>query len=358
MKYEEIKTKLVSYGVPAAEIAPIEDRLVELDDVLGEYNALMQPKNQKTQRERLRLSMVARKLKGRQEALSTHVIGLLKLYTGYRVIVVWGGARIKPNSPAYLRMVEAVSKAGPKTIVIDGCGPGIMEAAMLGAQRAGAVIIGLRMVSNKAFETTLDAAENRWAEGHTFCFDHHDFYSRVAAFLEFADAVIIGESGLGGTQEKAWVEGSIQCGMMNPIPVFVFSPDYWQGSRAHFNNMLKAGAVSDHDKDLIRFVAVGEEHKVFARIEEYYKARPHLLCAAEPAVVPTDVISVELALVQAVSDVEPAVVPSDGNSVELTLVQAVSDVEPVVVTPKKRKRVAKAKTNKKRNKKTTKKKSA
>ncbi|MDR3616539.1 MAG: LOG family protein [Candidatus Obscuribacterales bacterium] len=323
MKFEEIQAKLLGFGVPADEIAPIEERLVELDTVLAKYNELMKPKNQKTLRENLALSMVRRKLKGRQEALSTHVIGLLKLYTGYRVIVVWGGARIKPTSPAYIRMVEAISKAGPNTIVIDGCGPGIMEAAMLGAQDAKAIRIGLRMVSNKAFETTLDASENRWAEGHTFCFDHHDFYSRVAAFLEFADAVIIGESGIGGTQEKAWVEGSIQCGMMNPIPVFVFSPDYWEGSRAHFNNMLKAGAVSDEDRDLIRFVPEGEEVNVYDRIKQYYAARPHLLCAAEPAVKPTDV-----------------------NSVELAAVTAVSDVEPVAVTPtlKKRKRVTKGKT--------------
>jgi predicted Rossmann-fold nucleotide-binding protein len=324
MTYEEIKTKLLGYGVPASSIAPIAGQIAELNSVLEEYTkALLQPKSKKTLRQQLELSDISRHLKNCQEALSTKVIGLLKLYTGYRVLVVWGGARIKVDDPAYVRMVEAVSKAGPRWIIIDGCGPGIMEAALKGAELAGAIRIGLRMVSNKAFETTLDAAENRWADAHTFCFDHHDFYSRVAAFLEYADAVIIGKSGIGGTQEKGWVEGNIQCGMQQPIPVFVFSPDYWEGSRAHFDNMLKAGAVSDEDRDLIRFVAEGEELNVFDRINQYYAARPHLLCAVEPAVVPNAV-----------------------NSVELAAVPTVSNVEPVAGTQKKRKR-AKAKTEKK-----------
>lgn len=314
VKYQEIKTKLLGYGVPVDEITQLEPLVADLDQVLAEYTALLAPKPQRTQRDRLQLSFVARSLKNHQEALSSSVIGLLKLYTGYRVLTVWGGARIKVDDPAYVRMVEAVSKAGPDWIIIDGCGPGIMEAALKGAQAAGAIRIGLRMVSNKAFETTLDAAENRWAEAHTFCFDHHDFYSRVAAFLEFADAVIIGKSGLGGTQEKSWLEGSIQCGMMQPIPVFVFSPDYWQGSVAHFNNMLKAGACSDEDRDLIRFVPEGEELKIFERINLYYEARPQLLFAAEPVVMPSPVNSVRLDDVATVSDAAPiATISSKGT---------------------------------------------
>jgi predicted Rossmann-fold nucleotide-binding protein len=278
MEYQELKTKLMGYGVPEREIRPLQKRMAELEQVRSQYKDLMNPQRRQA---KLKFSFIRRKLKGKEEALSTMVIGLLKFYTGYRVLVVWGGARIKEDDPAFARMVEAVSEAGPNWIIIDGCGPGIMDAALRGGILAGAIRIGLRMVSNKAFETTLDAAENKWAKDHTFCFDHHDFYSRVAAFLEFADAVIIGKSGLGGTQEKSWVEGSIQCGMMQPIPIFVFSPDYWQGSRAHFINMLKAGACSDDDKDLIRFVPEGDEKKVFDRINAYYQARPHLMFADE-----------------------------------------------------------------------------
>ena len=278
MNYQEISTKLAGFGVPLHEITPLKRRLKKLARVKSQY------KTEKVVRNRERLLHFAdaqRRLKNCEEALSTTVIGLLKKYTGYRVLVVWGSARTKRDDPAFLRMVEAVSKAGPRTIIIDGCGPGIMEAALEGARLAGAIIIGLRMVSDKAFETTLSAAENRWAALHTFCFDHHDFYSRVASFLAFADAVIIGKSGIGGTQEKSWVEGSIQCGMMPPIPVFIFSPEYWEGFRTHFKIMLKEGAVSEHDKDLIRFVPEGEETKVFERIDAYYAARPHLLFPEE-----------------------------------------------------------------------------
>jgi predicted Rossmann-fold nucleotide-binding protein len=301
VNFKELKSKLRGFGVPGKDIAPFEKLLGRTDTVLAEYTELLKSAP-KTPRELYRLSIVKDKLKTCQEAISKRTIGLLKLHTGKRVLVVWGGARIKPNDPAYIRMVETIAKAGDGWIIIDGCGPGIMEAALRGAEAAGAIRIGLCMVSNKAFESTLDCAKNPWKEAHDLCFDHHDLFSRVAAFLEFADAVIIGKSGLGGTQEKAWLEGSIQCGMMQPIPVFVFSPDYWHGSRAHFANMLKAGAVSAEDGDLIRFVPEGEELKVFDRINKYYAARPHLLVATEPVVLPTAANSVRLAEVSAFSD--------------------------------------------------------
>ena len=300
MKFEDFKVKLLGFGVPTRNVAPFERLFARTEKVLAQYNVALTKPNTATNL--YRLSIVKDKLKTCQETISKRAIGLLKLHTSKRVLVVWGGARIKVDDPAYIRMVEAIGEAGPGWIIIDGCGPGIMEAALKGAEAAGAIRIGLRMVSNKAFETTLDAKANPWADAHDFCFDHHDLFSRVAAFLEFADAVIIGKSGLGGTQEKAWLEGSIQCGMMPPVPVFVFSPDYWHGSRAHFANMLQAGAVSAEDADLIRFVTEGEEKSVFERIDKYYAARPQLLLAREPVVRPTASNSVRLSEVSDFSD--------------------------------------------------------
>jgi predicted Rossmann-fold nucleotide-binding protein len=107
---------------------------------------------------------------------------------------------------------------------------------------------------------------------------HGEFYSRVFAFLEYADAVIIDMGGLGTLQEKAWAEGCIQCGVHNAVPIFVLSRTFWKHLTKHTHEVLtKHNFISDSDRELIRLVEIGKEAEIYTRIKAYYDARPQLV---------------------------------------------------------------------------------
>jgi len=258
--FNELLESLVQLKVPSEKLDALRDMVTHLDALENLYGRTGLPETSASKLQKIL----------QQFLISSVAIFLLKKHTGKKILVIQGTARAPIGSPAYDRIVRIASLAGPDWIVVHGGGGGIMDAARVGGQRGGSITVGLHFDS----EFVIAGMSGTTDQVNLY---HTEFYSRMFAFLEYADAIIIDEGGLGTLQVKSWAEGCIQCGIHRAIPVFIMSKKFWTHVVEHIELLHDYKFVSESDRDLIRLVDEGEEEGVYARITAFYAARPDLV---------------------------------------------------------------------------------
>ncbi len=143
-------------------------------------------------------------------------------------------------------------------VVTTGGGPGIMEAANLGAQEAGGKTIGLNI--NLPFEQNpnpyITPALN---------FEFHYFFMRKFWFAYLAKALVIFPGGFGTLDELFEILTLAQTQKLaKKILVVIYGSEYWK-SLINFEAMIDAGTISAADLDLFRMVDSPEEGFEFLR---------------------------------------------------------------------------------------------
>jgi uncharacterized protein (TIGR00730 family) len=143
-------------------------------------------------------------------------------------------------------------------VVTTGGGPGIMEAANLGAKEAGGKTIGLNI--NLPFEQFpnpyITPALN---------FEFHYFFMRKFWFAYLAKALVIFPGGFGTFDELFEILTLAQTDKLaKKILVVIYGSDYWK-KLINFQAMIDAGTISAGDLDLFKMVDSPEEGFVFLR---------------------------------------------------------------------------------------------
>ncbi len=206
--------------------------------------------------------------------VSSTAMFLIKKYSGKKILVVWGSARgnvIYPGTVQYERVERVCAMAGSDWIIVHGGGDAIMDAARQGGKRGNSITVALHFDSEYSYQ------QGKKGVTDTVNLYHSEFYSRLFSFLEYADAVVIDEGGLGTLQEKSWVEGCVQCKFHEELPIFTLCKAFYANVKNHFQQLLDANLCSERDRELIRHIEPGEEDQVFLRIAEYYARRPELV---------------------------------------------------------------------------------
>ena len=260
--FDQLIESLANHGVPKKELKALRDMTGHLSRLDKYYARVGLPNLQS-----LKLQKILA-----QFMISSTAIFLLKKYTGKKILVVQGTARVLPGTHAYDRIVRLTRLAGPDWIIVHGGGGGIMDAARVGGLMGGSITVGLHFDS----EFVINGASGTVDQINLY---HTEFYSRMFAFLEYADAIVIDEGGLGTLQEKSWAEGCIQCGIHRAIPIFVLSKNFWKHLANHTDLLIEQKLASPQDQFLIRVVDDGKEEEVYSRIAAYYAARPDLVAA-------------------------------------------------------------------------------
>src|SRR5438128_6547345 len=137
-------------------------------------------------------------------------------------------------------------------VVTTGGGPGIMEAANLGAQEAGGKTIGLNI------NLPAEQAPNSYITP-SLNFEFHYFFMRKFWFAYLAKALVIFPGGFGTLDELFEILTLAQTEKLaKKILVVIYGKDYW--SRIlNMDAMVDAGTISPGDVDLFRFVDSPEE---------------------------------------------------------------------------------------------------
>jgi uncharacterized protein (TIGR00730 family) len=137
-------------------------------------------------------------------------------------------------------------------VVTTGGGPGIMEAANLGAHEAGAKTIGLNI--NLPFEQN----PNPYITP-SLNFEFHYFFMRKFWFAYLAKALVIFPGGFGTMDELFEILTLAQTEKLaKKILVVIYGKEYWK-SVVNFQSFVDAGTVSAEDMALFNFVDSPEE---------------------------------------------------------------------------------------------------
>ncbi len=136
-------------------------------------------------------------------------------------------------------------------VVVTGGGPGIMEAANLGAFETGEKSIGLNI------ELPREQEPNPYISPE-LCFQFHYFAMRKLHFLLRAKALVVFPGGFGTLDELFDALTLRQTGRMQEIPIVIFGREYWDRVLS-FQELADAGTIDDTDLDLFRFAETAEQ---------------------------------------------------------------------------------------------------
>jgi uncharacterized protein (TIGR00730 family) len=164
-------------------------------------------------------------------------------------------------------------------VVTTGGGPGIMEAANLGAHEAGGKTIGLNI--NLPFEQN----PNPYITP-SLNFEFHYFFMRKFWFAYLAKALVIFPGGFGTLDELFEILTLAQTEKLaKKIVVVIYGSAYWK-KIINFEAMVDAGVISAPDLDLFKMSDSPEESFEFLKegLTKYHLAPQQTKRTAEPAI--------------------------------------------------------------------------
>src|SRR6202140_4379893 len=150
-------------------------------------------------------------------------------------------------------------------VVTTGGGPGIMEAANLGAREAGAKTIGLNIalpfeqMPNPHITPSLN-------------FEFHYFFMRKFWFAYLSKALVIFPGGFGTIDELFEILTLAQTDKLaKKILVVIYGSEYWHRIM-NFQAFVEAGTIAPEDLNLFKFVDTPEDAFNFLRdgLTEYH----------------------------------------------------------------------------------------
>ena len=170
-------------------------------------------------------------------------------------VSIFGSARTKPDDKYYKKTIEIsedIVKLGLG--VITGGGPGIMEAANKGAQKAGGVSVGLNI------DLPYEQTHNEFIDSDKVI-DFDYFFVRKVMFVRYAQAFVVMPGGFGTLDELFEAITLIQTNKIERFPVILYGSDFWSGCIDWIKNTvcLKFNNVSTNEMFLFELVDSKEE---------------------------------------------------------------------------------------------------
>lgn len=196
------------------------------------------------------------------QIMAEFVEGFERLASIKPSVSIFGSARTPPEHPHYKLAVEisrALSDAGFS--VVSGGGPGIMEAANLGAYDGRSPSIGLNI------QLPHEQVGNPYQD-ISLTFRH--FFSRKVMFVKYASAYVVMPGGFGTLDELVEIMTLVQTGKTRKIPIILVHKPFWDGLIAWFKQTLvKEKTIDPQDMDLIQICETPKEvlDAIFAHYE-------------------------------------------------------------------------------------------
>ncbi len=169
-------------------------------------------------------------------------------------ISIFGSARTQEGDSNYqltIAIAEAIAESGYG--VISGGGPGIMEAANRGAQKAGGTSVGLNI------ELPFEQQSNPYIDQDKLI-NFQYFFVRKVMFVKYAQGFIVMPGGVGTLDELFEAYTLIQTDKVSKFPIILVGRDYWGGLIDWIKEkVLKEKNISPEDLDLFELVDTKDE---------------------------------------------------------------------------------------------------
>lgn len=178
-------------------------------------------------------------------------------------VSIFGSARTEPGTTYYLLAEEIAYKLTREGYgIITGGGPGIMEAANKGAQKANGKSVGLNI------KLPFEQAPNPFIDyDKNITFDY--FFVRKLMFIKYAQGFIVLPGGFGTMDELFESLTLIQTHKIGRFPIVLVGKEYWSGLLQWIQNVLVTEKYINPD-DLNLFKVVEKPDDAVAVINSFY----------------------------------------------------------------------------------------
>jgi uncharacterized protein (TIGR00730 family) len=187
--------------------------------------------------------------------MSEFVEGFEKLARIGPCVSIFGSARTTPDNK-YFKLAEEIAYLLTQNGygVITGGGPGIMEAANMGAKRGHGKSVGINI------DLPFEQEANLFIDADKLItFDH--FFVRKVMFMKYAQGFIVLPGGFGTFDELFEAITLIQTEKIGRFPIVLVGSTYWKGLVEWIKDIMlnQESNISPGDLDLFRIVDTAED---------------------------------------------------------------------------------------------------
>ncbi len=182
-----------------------------------------------------------------------------------KAVSIFGSARTPPGDPRYEQARALARRLGEEGFaIITGGGPGIMEAANLGAREAGvpSVGLGIELPHEQGMNEHVDLALN-----------FHYFFTRKVMFVRYASGFVVFPGGFGTMDEMFEAATLRQTEKIRYFPIVLVGSDYWAGLVAWLRDSMLADRYIAED-DLEAIAVCDDPTRVIEIVEDVEHRRP------------------------------------------------------------------------------------
>ncbi len=179
-------------------------------------------------------------------------------------VSIFGSARTKPDNKFYKETVEiseSIVKLGLG--VITGGGPGIMEAANKGAQKAGGVSVGLNI------DLPHEQMPNPFIDSDKVI-DFDYFFVRKVMFVRYAQAFVVMPGGFGTLDEFFEAITLIQTHKIERFPVILYGSEFWSGCIEWIKNIVGKKFNNVSEDEMFLFEVVDSKNEIIEILKKFY----------------------------------------------------------------------------------------
>lgn len=196
--------------------------------------------------------------------MSEFVEGFEKLARIGPCVSIFGSARTEPGSKFYKLAEEIAFKLTKHGYgVITGGGPGIMEAANLGAKRGKGRSVGINI------DLPFEQEPNLFIDSDKLItFDH--FFVRKVMFMKYAQGFIVLPGGFGTFDELFEALTLIQTDKIGRFPIVMIGRVYWKGLVKWVKEVMLDDQQNISTGDMELFVVVDTADEAVKHINEFY----------------------------------------------------------------------------------------
>lgn len=179
-------------------------------------------------------------------------------------VSIFGSARTKPDNKFYKETVqisESIVKLGLG--VITGGGPGIMEAANKGAQKAGGVSVGLNI------DLPHEQMPNPFIDSDKVI-DFDYFFVRKVMFVRYAQAFVVMPGGFGTLDEFFEAITLIQTHKIERFPIILYGSEFWSGCIEWIKNIVCKKFNNVSEDEMFLFEVVDSKNEIIEILKKFY----------------------------------------------------------------------------------------
>ena len=190
----------------------------------------------------------------------------------YRVCI-FGSARIKPETKQYTDVYELARYMSWEGIdVLTGGGPGLMEAANMGARLGREEKQTKSLSYGLSIQLEFEPEPNKHLDIKRH---HHKFSSRLDDFIRLSNSVVCTPGGIGTLLEFFFVWQLIQVKHATPRPIVLLEREFWEGVLDWMRKEpLARGLLGEKDFSVIHVADTQEEaFDIISRHHQEFRAR-------------------------------------------------------------------------------------